>query len=96
VRRVDARQPDLFLKEISSDELENQPAQTYRPKVGKVRRELLAVLAEARAATSMPWTPAKVKYHRTVFPQMTNWLPEAEAAQLRMEFEIEMARLAKA
>jgi hypothetical protein len=27
------------------------------------------------------------------FPQMTNWLPEEEGAQLRFEFETELARL---
>jgi len=27
------------------------------------------------------------------FPQMTNWLPEEEAAQLRFAFEAELARL---
>jgi hypothetical protein len=27
------------------------------------------------------------------FPQMTNWLPDKEAAPLRFEFEAELARL---
>jgi hypothetical protein len=31
--------------------------------------------------------------YRTIFPQMTNWLPEEEGAQLRFEFETELARL---
>ncbi|MEI9990772.1 MAG: hypothetical protein WDM86_12105 [Rhizomicrobium sp.] len=88
------RQLDLFLKDIQPDLLENEPVQTYRPKVDDVRQELFTVLATARAAKRMPWTPAKAKYHQTVFPQMCNWLPEAEAAQLRLEFETEMARLA--
>lgn len=30
---------------------------------------------------------------QTVFPQMTNWLPDNEAAQLRLEFETELERL---
>jgi hypothetical protein len=29
----------------------------------------------------------------TADPQMANWLPEEEAAQLRFEFDVEMARL---
>ena len=91
-----SRQGDLFLVDIQPDLLEQQPAQAYRPKVDDVRRELLDMLAQARAAKSMPWTPAKAKYHQTVFPQMSNWLPEAEAAQLRLEFESEMARLSEA
>jgi hypothetical protein len=35
------------------------------------------------SATSMPH----------IFPQMTLFLPEDESAQLRFEFEVEMARL---
>ena len=31
--------------------------------------------------------------YRTIIPQMTNWLPEEEGAQLRFEFETELARL---
>jgi hypothetical protein len=30
---------------------------------------------------------------RTVFPQMTDWLPEEEGAQLRCAFETEIRRL---
>jgi hypothetical protein len=32
-------------------------------------------------------------YWRTVFPQMTNWLPAEEAAELRRAFRAELARL---
>ncbi len=28
--------------------------------------------------------------YQTIFPQMTNWLPEEEGAQLRFEFEAEV------
>jgi hypothetical protein len=31
--------------------------------------------------------------YRVIFPQMANWLPEEESAQLRLEFEAELARL---
>ncbi len=31
--------------------------------------------------------------YRTIFPQMTNCLPEEEGAQLRFDFEAELARL---
>ncbi len=34
-----------------------------------------------------------VLLYRTIFPQMTNWLPEDEGAQLRFEFETEIKRL---
>ncbi len=45
-----------------------------------------------------PWPdPAKAissdRTSRTLFPQMTNWLPEDEGAQLRFQFEEELARL---
>ena len=58
--------------------------------------ERLAQLAAIRAATTMPWEPRKVRLYQTIFPQMSNWLPEEEAAQLRFEFAQEMQRLAKA
>ena len=41
----------------------------------------------------MPWDARRVSLYRTIFPQMTNWLPEEEGAQLRFEFETELARL---
>ena len=27
----------------------------------------------------MPWEPRRVTLYRTIFPEMTNWLPEEEA-----------------
>lgn len=68
-------------------------AAVYRADPDEVRAELLAVLAQARAARSFPWDARRTLYWRTVFPQMTNWLPEDEAAQLRREFETEIRRL---
>ena len=35
----------------------------------------------------------RASLYRTIFPQMTLWLPEDEGAQLRFEFETEIARL---
>ncbi len=77
-------QPDLFGAE---------PAPVYRPDPDKVRSRLHKILAEARAAQKLPWEPTTVSLYRTIFPQMTNWLPEDEAAQLRFQFEEELARL---
>jgi hypothetical protein len=65
----------------------------YRADPDEVRAELLRVLAQARAAKSFPWDARRTLYWRTVFPQMTNWLPEDEAAQLRFAFETEIRRL---
>jgi hypothetical protein len=79
-----AEQPDLF----------GAPdVPVYRPDPEKVRSRLHKILAEARAAQAMPWEPTTVSLYRTIFPQMTNWLPEDEGAQLRFEFETEMERL---
>jgi hypothetical protein len=77
-------QPDLF-------GAPDVPA--YRPNPDKVRSRLHKILAEARAAKAMPWEPTTVSLYRTIFPQMTNWLPEEEGAQLRFEFETELERL---
>jgi hypothetical protein len=70
-----------------------QNAAVYRADPDKVRAELLSVLAQARAAQSFPWDARGTLYWRTVFPQMTNWLPDEEASQLRFEFEAEIQRL---
>jgi hypothetical protein len=59
----------------------------------EVRAELQSVLTKARAAQTFPWDARRTLYWRTVFPQMANWLPDEEAAQLRFEFEVEIRRL---
>jgi hypothetical protein len=41
----------------------------------------------------LPWDATRTSLYRTIFPQMTLWLPEEEAAQLRFEFDAEIARL---
>ena len=70
-----------------------EPAPAYRPDPDKVRRRLEKILAEARAAQKMPWEPTTVSLYRTIFPQMADYLPEDEGAQLRFSFEEEMKRL---
>jgi hypothetical protein len=85
-------QPDLFARDPQS-KLFDEEVETpnYRPDPDKVRARLHLILAETRAAQSLPWGRASL--YRTIFPQMTLWLPEDEAAQLRFEFEVEMERL---
>jgi hypothetical protein len=87
------RQPDLF--QDSESDLFDEDALTpeYHADPEEVRAELHAILAEARAAHKLPWDQRKESYYRTIFPQMTLWLPEAEAAQLRFEFKTELERL---
>jgi hypothetical protein len=91
--RASRRQGDLFDRDETDDVIENRPTPVYRADPDKVRAELHKILAEARAAQEMPWGPERVRLYRTIFPQMSNWLPEDEAAQLRSAFEAELARL---
>ena len=39
------------------------------------------------------WNAQRAALYRTIFPQMTGCLPEDEGAQLRFDFEAELARL---
>ena len=88
------RQPDLFDTDPQLDLLaEERPPLVYRADPDKVRLELTALLARAKAASSLPWSREDLRYHQTVFPQMSRWLPEAEAAQLCFEFAREVERL---
>ncbi|MGH6812985.1 MAG: hypothetical protein ACREDM_11805 [Methylocella sp.] len=86
-------QPDLFVTESQPGLSGAEAAPAYRPDPGKVRARPHKILAEARAARTPPWEPTRVSLYRAIFPQMTLFLPEDEAAQLRFEFEAEMARL---
>lgn len=88
-----ASTPDLFETAAQPDLFGAPAAPAYRPDPDKVRSRLRRILAAARAAQKFPWEPTTVSLYRTIFPQMTLWLPEEEAAQFRFEFEAEMARL---
>ena len=91
---VSSRQRDLFQDDEQADLFgEDSPTPEYRADPDAVRQELYKILAEARAAQTMPWDARRAALYRTIFPQMTNWLPEDESAQLRFEFETELARL---
>jgi hypothetical protein len=70
-----------------------EPAIDCGPNPDQMRELLRGLLAEARAAQAMPWPPVNARLYRMMFPQMTFWLPEDEGAQLRFEFETELARL---
>jgi hypothetical protein len=41
----------------------------------------------------MQWSEKDRGFWKQVFPQMTNWPPREEAAQLCLEFEAELERL---
>ncbi len=59
----------------------------------RARKKLGRVLEEARSATTMPWSQRDLKFWLTVFPQMSNWLPEPEREEMRAAFRAEMERL---
>ncbi len=89
-----SRQSDLFQDDPQSELFgEDTPTPEYRADPDSVRAELYKILAEVRAAQKLPWEPKTVLLYRTIFPQMTNWLPDEEGAQLRFEFETEIKRL---
>ncbi|MGB0087684.1 MAG: hypothetical protein WBP94_20195 [Rhodomicrobiaceae bacterium] len=84
---------DLFAADAQPDLFGAEAIPAYRPDPDKVRARLYRILAQARSAETLPWERTTVSLYRTIFPQMTQWLPEDEGAQLRFEFEAEMARL---
>jgi hypothetical protein len=65
-----------------------EPAPASRSTADEMRGYLHELLAEARAAKTMPITA-----DRGLFALLSFWLPEEESAQLRLEFETELARL---
>lgn len=88
------KQADLFDSDPQAELFpEDGPRVVYRADSAKIRAELHRILGEARDAAVMPWDTRRQRYYRTVVPQMSLWLPEDEAAQLRFDFEIEMRRL---
>jgi len=69
------------------------PQPVYRPDPDRVRRRLDSLIAEARAAEILPWSPAIVLLYREIVPRMSGYLPEEEGAQYSFDFENELKRL---
>jgi hypothetical protein len=88
-----AQQKEFFWTGAQGDLFGPPPRVSYAPKPEKVRQKLLAMLEQIRGAEECPWSEKELSFNKLVFPQMTNWLPEDEAAQLRLAFEAELARL---
>lgn len=80
-------------EEMQADLFGAPDVPAYRPDPDKVRARLQRILAEARAATTMPWEPTTLSLYRTIVPQMAGFLPDDEGTQLRFQFEEELARL---
>jgi hypothetical protein len=79
----DHQQPELFLPQ--------RPVSKVTPQ--SVRLKLVGALEQLRASDEMPWDTTNLRYWQTVFPQMSRWLPDDDAAQLCLEFSEEMKRL---
>ncbi len=79
-----ADEPDLFD--------EDTPPVYYHGDPDRVRARLHRLIAEARAARTVPWDD-DVRLYRKIVPQMVLWLPEAEGKQLCFDFEEEIRRL---
>jgi len=84
-------------KPSQGDLFANEPARNDGVGVADpddIRARLHKMLVEARAAESKPpWNERTTRLYQTIFTQMANWLPTAEAEQLRLEFRTEMERL---
>lgn len=86
-------QLDLLGRATETRWLDSETIPPYRPNLDDARARLTRILAEARAAETLPWDADRTLVYRTIFPHMTRWLPEEEGAQLRFAFEQEMNRL---
>jgi hypothetical protein len=84
--------PDFF-KGTQLDLFGGEPVPATRPMPDQMREYLHQLLTEARAAQTMPWPPLTARLYRGLFPELSFWLPEEESAQLRFEFETDLARL---
>ena len=81
-------------KQLGLDLDDAKVAPFYEPDRDEVRAELLEILAMAKAATDeAPWDERTFLYHKVVFPQMANWLPDDERDQLCFEFAREVERI---
>jgi hypothetical protein len=88
------RQGDLFGEDAAPYLFgEEATPVAYRADPQKVREKLTLIVNELRNASTLPWDASRLRYYRTVFPQMSLWLDEQEAAQLRFAFEEEIRRL---
>jgi hypothetical protein len=85
------RQGELFAS--ASGVSDTLTPTSYVPDADAVRKPILRLLAEARAADALPWPPARARVHAIVVEQSANWLPEPERSELRAAFRAELARL---
>ncbi len=89
-------QADLFGEQPQTDLFDAEAQPAYRPDPERVRARLHRILTELRGTQRFPVGSGRPSLYRTIFPQMTLFLPDEEAVQLRLEFETEMERLQSA
>jgi len=77
--------------ELFAEPLAITPPVKHTPET--IRAKMLDLLGEARAATTMPWSPRQIRSHTAMFPYMAEWLDEHEGRQLLLDFKAEMDRL---
>jgi hypothetical protein len=87
-------QASLFPGDEQPDMFGPAPTPAWQPNPDKVRSRLHRLLAEVRATASGGLEPSTLSLYRTIFPQMSLFLPEDEGTQLRLAFEAELDRLA--
>lgn len=95
-RNTDAVQDDLFGHVPQKGELFAEPAAITRPvehTPDTIRALMHELLAEARSADAIPWTPRDLRSHTAMFPYMAEWLKGGEGDRLLAEFKAEMDRL---
>jgi len=87
-------EPELFGPSQLGLGLEDTRPDPTAVDLEEVRQELRALLEVAKAARdAAPWDRRTHRYHQVVFPQMANWLPDDEAAQLCFQFAQELERI---
>ena len=92
--RVATRRQDTLDEREQGDLFGVSPAEAYRPDPEQVRRRIDSILKELREEISARhWEYGRSSFFRMVFPKLTCWLPEDEAARLEAKFEAEMRRL---
>ena len=88
---------DLFGHVPQKGDLFRQPAAISAPiqlTPDIIRARMLAVLAEARAATALPWDARELRANTAMFPYWAEWLDKSEGEQLMLDFKTELDRLA--
>ena len=69
------------------------PARSAAPDLEDIRQRLNTLLDTLRVSETMPLSGREIRMWQAIVPNMTKWLPEAEANAIRESFEGELQRL---